>query len=117
MSPVPAVIASAGVAAVGVALVASAAKGMASKLCATPLLSIICTLAAVVAYYWPKAYTFPALIAAGGLLTLGWSYYKKQTPPPVKVIVAVGSVVETVMLGCGSLWASSVRTADATTSP
>lgn len=75
----------AGVAAVGVALVASAAKGMAGKLCATPLLSIICTLAAVVAYYWPKAYTFPALIAAGGLLTLGWSYFKKQTPPPVKV--------------------------------
>jgi chromate transporter len=75
----------AGVAAVGVALVASAAKGMAGKLCATPLLSIICTLAAVIAYYWPKAYTFPVLIAAGGLLTLGWSYYKKQTPPPVKV--------------------------------
>uniref|UniRef100_A0A383W4R4 Chromate transporter n=1 Tax=Tetradesmus obliquus TaxID=3088 RepID=A0A383W4R4_TETOB len=73
-----------GVAAVGVALVASAAKGMASKLCAGPLLSIICTLAAVIAYYWPKAYTFPALIAAGGLATLGWSYYKKQTPPPVK---------------------------------
>jgi chromate transporter len=71
--------------AVGVALVASAAKGMAGKLCSGPLLSIICTLAAVVAYYWPKAYTFPALIAAGGLLTLGWSYYKKQTPPPVKV--------------------------------
>jgi chromate transport protein ChrA len=85
MSPVRAVIMPVGVAAVGVALVASAAKGMASKLCATPLLSIICTLAAVVAYYWPKAYTFPVLIAAGGLLTLGWSYYKKQTPPPVKV--------------------------------
>lgn len=74
-----------GVAAVGVALVASAAKGMASKLCATRLTAIICTGAAVIAYYWPKAYTFPALIGAGGLLTLGWSYYKKETPAPVKV--------------------------------
>lgn len=67
------------------ALVASAAKGMASKLCATPLTAVISTGATVIAYYWPKPYTFPALIGVGGLMTVGWSYYKKETLPPVKV--------------------------------
>lgn len=75
----------AGVSAVGVALVASAAKGMASKLCATPLTVIISTGATVIAYYWPKAYTFPALIGAGGLMTLLWSYYKEEALPAAKV--------------------------------
>jgi chromate transport protein ChrA len=73
---------------VGVALVASAAKGMASKLCATPLTAIISTGATVGAYYWPKAYTFPVLIALGGIITTAWSYYKKETLPPVKVRAA-----------------------------
>eukprot|EP00878_Enallax_costatus_P032069 GHUV01035167.1.p1 GENE.GHUV01035167.1~~GHUV01035167.1.p1 ORF type:complete len:335 (+),score=47.08 GHUV01035167.1:103-1107(+) len=77
-------VVTAGVAAVGVALVASAAKGMAGKLCATPLTAVISTGATVIAYYWPKAYTFPAVIGAGGALTLGWSYYKKEVPPPPK---------------------------------
>jgi hypothetical protein len=58
---------------------------MASKLCATPLTAIISTGATVIAYYWPKPYTFPALIGVGGLMTVGWSYYKKETLPPVKV--------------------------------
>lgn len=58
---------------------------MASKLCATPLTVIISTLAVVVAYYWPKPYTFPALIGVGGLMTVCWSYYKKETLPPVRV--------------------------------
>ena len=71
--------------AVGVALVASAAKGMAGKLCATPLTAIISTGATVIAYYWPKPYTFPALIGAGGLITILWSYYKKEQLPPHKV--------------------------------
>lgn len=31
---------------------------------------VLCTLAAVVAYYWPKPWTFPALIVIGGLITL-----------------------------------------------
>lgn len=31
---------------------------------------VLCTLAAVVAYYWPKPWTFPALIVIGGLVTL-----------------------------------------------
>jgi chromate transporter len=67
-----------GVGAVGIALVAAAAKSMASKQCAAPLLATICALSAVIAYYWPKPYTFPAVILAGGLATLIWSYVKKQ---------------------------------------
>lgn len=58
---------------------------MASKLCATPLTASISTGATVIAYYWPKPYTFPALIGVGGLMTLLWSYYKKEELPPVKV--------------------------------
>ncbi|KAG6546492.1 hypothetical protein Mapa_012041 [Marchantia paleacea] len=75
----------AGVSAVGVALVASAAKSMASKLCRGPLLASLCTIATIVAYYWPKAYTFPCLIIAGGLVTLLWDLYKKQPLPDIKV--------------------------------
>jgi hypothetical protein len=44
-----------GVSAVGVAMVASAAKAMAGKLCAGWLRASICTVAVVVAYYWPQA--------------------------------------------------------------
>lgn len=66
----------------GVALVASAAKAMASKLCAGWLLSSISTIAVVVAYYWPKAYTFPCLIIAGGLVSLLHSRFIAKTPPP-----------------------------------
>lgn len=67
-----------GVSAVGVALVASAAKSMALKLCTTRLLSLICTAAVVVAYYLPKAYTFPAIISAGGLVTVVVSQYRRE---------------------------------------
>jgi chromate transporter len=69
----------AGVGAVGIALVAAAAKSMASKQCAGPLLASICAASAVVAYYWPKPYTFPSLIFAGGLVTLAYSYARKQS--------------------------------------
>jgi len=69
-----------GVAAVGVALVATASKSMCKKLCATPLLAIICTATAVIAFYWPKPYTFPVVIVAGGLTTILWSFYKKEAP-------------------------------------
>lgn len=31
---------------------------------------VLCTGAAIVAYYWPKPWTFPALIVIGGLVTL-----------------------------------------------
>lgn len=71
-----------GVAAVGVALVASAAKSMCRKLCATPILAAICTVTAVIAFYWPKPYTFPAVIVGSGLFAIAWSYYKKQPPKP-----------------------------------
>lgn len=70
----------AGVAAVGVALVASASKSMCKKLCATPLLATICTVTAAIAFYWPKPYTFPAVIVGSGLLTMAWSYWTKQMP-------------------------------------
>lgn len=70
-----------GVSAVGVAMVASAAKNMAGKLCTGWLRACICTAAVVLAYYWPQAYTFPAVIVAGGLLTLAWSWWKKEPVP------------------------------------
>lgn len=90
----------AGVSAVGVALVASAAKGMASKLCATRLLAVICTAAAVIAYYWPKAYTFPVLIAAGGLATLGSSLVRKEALPAVNVRSVHITFCQGTMLCC-----------------
>jgi hypothetical protein len=84
-----------GVSAVGVAMVASAAKAMAGKLCGGWLRSLICTFAVVLSYYWPKAYTFPVAIAAGGLATLLWSWIKKEPVPQSAVSgggwVAVGS--------------------------
>jgi len=61
---------------------------MASKLCATRLLAVLCTVAVVVAYYWPKPYTFPCLIIAGGLVTLAWGTYKKEPVPKQSVRVA-----------------------------
>ena len=83
----------AGVSAVGVALVASAAKAMAGKLCSGPLLASISAVATVVAYYWPKAYTFPCLILAGGAVTLAWAYYKRTPVPAIKVFFFVLFVV------------------------
>lgn len=79
----------AGVSAVGVALVASAAKAMAYKLCAGPLLASIATATVAISYYWPKAYTFPCLIIAGGLITLFWELYKKVPLPPLKVVTSL----------------------------
>lgn len=58
---------------------------MAGKLCATPITAGISTFAAVLAYYWPKPYTFPCVIIFGGLLTLLWSKIRKETLPPPKV--------------------------------
>jgi chromate transporter len=60
----------AGLAAAGVALVAGAAQLLVRNICKGRLLQVLCTLAAVVAYYWPKPWTFPALIVIGGLVTL-----------------------------------------------
>lgn len=59
----------AGLAAAGIALVASAARSLVSSICKGRLLQVLCTMAAVIAYYYPKPWTFPSLIVAGGLIT------------------------------------------------
>ena len=60
----------AGLAAAGIALVASAAKGLVKNICKGRMLEIICVASAVVAFYWPEPWTFPALIIIGGGVTL-----------------------------------------------
>jgi chromate transport protein ChrA len=60
----------AGLAAVGVALVASAAVGLTAGTCRDRTTRCINAIAAVVSYYYPATYIFPALILAGGLVTL-----------------------------------------------
>lgn len=60
----------AGLAAAGIALVASAARELVAKICKGRTLQVICTAAAVVAYYWPKPYVFPSLIILGGIATI-----------------------------------------------
>eukprot|EP00246_Nothoceros_aenigmaticus_P004312 TRINITY_DN15817_c0_g1_i1.p1 TRINITY_DN15817_c0_g1~~TRINITY_DN15817_c0_g1_i1.p1 ORF type:complete len:305 (+),score=24.01 TRINITY_DN15817_c0_g1_i1:28-915(+) len=57
---------------------------MAYKLCAGPLLASIATGTVIVSYYWPKAYTFPCLIIAGGLITLFWGLHTKAPLPPIQ---------------------------------
>lgn len=49
---------------------ASAAKGLVANVCKGRLLQVINTAAAVVAFYYPKAWIFPTLIGLGGLTTL-----------------------------------------------
>ena len=85
----------------GVALVASAAKSMATKLCAGWLRACICTAAVVLSYYWPQAYTFPACIIAGGLVTLAWSWWRKEPVPQDTVRAALGCDPALIRLGCG----------------
>ena len=75
----------AGLAAAGIALVASAARALVGSICKGRLLQVLCTLAAVIAYYYPKPWTFPSLIAAGGLITIATNW--RQT---VKVGGTVG---------------------------
>ena len=60
----------AGLAAAGIALVASAAFALTRNICKTRLLQILATIAAVVAFYYPRPWTFPALIVLGGLVTM-----------------------------------------------
>lgn len=59
-----------GLAAAGIALIASAAVSLNSKINSTKLLQVIATTSAVIAYYWPKPWTFPCLILLGGLTTI-----------------------------------------------
>jgi chromate transporter len=60
----------AGLAAAGIALVASASVGLSRNICKGKLLQVISTTCAVVAYYYPKPWTFPSLIVLGGLATI-----------------------------------------------
>ncbi len=62
--------AAAGLAAAGIALVASAALGLVKNICKGRLLQVIATVSAVVAFYYPKPWTFPAVIIVGGLATI-----------------------------------------------
>ncbi len=60
----------AGLAAVGVALVASAARGLTAGTCKLRVTMAINAAAAVITFYYPATYMFPACILAGGLVTL-----------------------------------------------
>ena len=59
-----------GLAAAGIALIATAAVALNSKINSTRLLQVIATTSAVIAFYWPKPWTFPCLILLGGLATI-----------------------------------------------
>jgi len=59
-----------GLAAAGIALVASAAVSLNKKINSERILQIIATTSAVIAFYWPKPWTFPCLILLGGLTTI-----------------------------------------------
>lgn len=60
----------AGLAAAGIALVASASVSLTKNICKTRLLQSLAIAAAVIAYYYPKPWTFPAVIIAGGIITI-----------------------------------------------
>ena len=59
-----------GLAAAGIALIASAAVSLNRKINSQKILQIISTVSAVIAFYWPKPWTFPCLILLGGLTTI-----------------------------------------------
>jgi len=69
-----------GFGAVGVALVAGAALGLCKKLCTTRILQAMCAVSAIIAYYHPTAYTFPSLIAAGGIASIIENRHKDLRP-------------------------------------
>lgn len=54
----------------GVALVASAAKALTYSTCKSKVTMVINATAAIVSFYYPATWIFPALILAGGLTTL-----------------------------------------------
>jgi hypothetical protein len=59
-------------------LVADAALGLVYNLCKGRLLGFICTAAGVISFYYPKPWTFPSVIIAGGLVSLAYKWYKKE---------------------------------------
>lgn len=85
-----------GLAAVAVALVANAASSLSKKICTDKTTSGICVFAATVAYYYPKAWTFPGLIVIGGIVTLVVNWKE-----PVKMPDANEKVDN---LGLGMVW-------------
>ena len=54
----------------GVALVASAAVALTHSTCKDRTTMVINAVAALVSFYYPQTWIFPALILAGGLVTL-----------------------------------------------
>ena len=54
-------------------------QGLTRNICKTRLTQILATAAAVIAYYYPKPWTFPALIVAGGLISIAalWAHVSK----------------------------------------
>lgn len=60
----------AGLSSMGVALVASAAKSLTFSTCKDRVTMVVNAVAAVVSFYYPVTWIFPALILAGGLTTL-----------------------------------------------
>lgn len=66
-------------------------------------LQVLCTGAAVVAFYWPKPWTFPALIVIGGLVTL--AVKRKDV-----IKVRLGPLLQTrYVLATWSRWLSGER--------
>ena len=59
-----------GLAAAGIALVAGAAVSLNKKINNTRELQVISTTSAVIAFYWPRPWTFPCLILLGGLTSI-----------------------------------------------
>ena len=59
-----------GLAAAGIALVAGAAVSLNKRINNTRELQVISTTSAVIAFYWPRPWTFPCLILLGGLTSI-----------------------------------------------
>ena len=66
----------AGFTAVAIALVAGAAVGLGKKICTDKITTVICTLSIVVTVYKSQAWIMPALMLAGGAVTVA-AYRKK----------------------------------------
>jgi len=91
-----------GLAAAGIALIASAAVALNSKINSTRLLQVIATTSAVIAFYWPKPWTFPCLILLGGLTTI---IFKRQDIIEVKQMAAGTDTLGFNKVGGGMLLA------------
>ena len=66
----------------GVALVASAARQLTASTCKLRVTMVINAVAAVITFYYPATYMFPACILAGGLVTLYTNRKQVRLNPP-----------------------------------